>query len=132
MNSHACKIGLVVSFHYVVFLYFLCLLIRASLWLGDWERLEVVWMLSFVWCGCFLSSLFYFFFTNDNAIGTNQTKERERERVILGRGERPSRVVCRPSCCFESWLEFLLVLVLLLLWYERTNLAVEEIPYYYY
>ena len=59
-------------------------------------------------------------------------RKRERERVILGRGERPSRVVCRPSCCFESWLEFLLVLVLLLLWYERTNLAVEEIPYYYY
>ena len=55
MNSHACKIGLVVSFHYVVFLYFLCLLIRASLWLGDWERLEVVWMLSFV-------SLLFFFY----------------------------------------------------------------------
>ena len=99
MNSHACKIGLVVSFHYVVLLCFLCLLIRASLWLGDWERLEVVWMLSFVWCGCFLSSLFYFFFTNDNAIGTNQTKEREREREsYIGEGRETV------ACCVSSLL----------------------------
>ena len=66
--------------------------------------------------------LFYFFLRMTMQLArTKRKRERERESYIGERGERRSRVVCRPSCCFESWLEFLLVLVLLLLWYERTN-----------